>query len=275
MDGRPTFTVSGSSRPASFCFFPALQGSACAPLPCGNGYAALPIGRRLHCFTRNTDIKNSKFMAGFISITCLIFAMLLMLVFISCSDSNPSIAKVEHSLVFDYKDESSPPQVRLSVFVQPNSSVLRAKEISAVHEESGMEWLCQSPVVFHGGDGKDYAGCTSFVPPYNSELPQGIYYVFYRDKAGRECEAEFSVNFTADFALKNYDQLPNYVSIPNNERIALYNSEGILIYCGKRREEWKDNAAILADYGTAEKMRVCYESGTLFFMLPFEPLQKQ
>ena len=203
--------------------------------------------------------------------------MLLLAAFLllsSCSDSEPSIVNVEHNVVFDYKDETSAPQVRFSVFVQPSSSVLRAGEIRTIHQESGLEWHCQSPLVFHGGGGKDYAGCSSFFPPYNSELPQGIYYVYYKDLSDRECEAEFSLNFTPDFGLKPYSELPYYVANPNNERIALYNPEGILIYCGKRREEWKDNASILADYGTADRMRVCYASGTLFFMLPFEPLQK-
>jgi len=266
LDGRPTFTVSGSSRPASFCFFPALQGSACAPLPCGNGYAALPIGRRLFRHSSNP-----------LKLFSLASALLLLAAFLllsSCSDSEPSIVNVEHNVVFDYKDETSAPQVRFSVFVQPSSSVLRAGEIRTIHQESGLEWHCQSPLVFHGGGGKDYAGCSSFFPPYNSELPQGIYYVYYKDLSDRECEAEFSLNFTPDFGLKPYSELPYYVANPNNERIALYNPEGILIYCGKRREDWKDNAAILADYGTADRMRVCYASGTLFFMLPFEPLQK-
>jgi len=202
---------------------------------------------------------------------CSVFA-LLTLVF-SCSDSNPSIVNVEHNVVFDYKDSSSTPQVRLSVFVEPQTSVLRAEEIRAIHLESGMKWTCSSPMTFHSENGKDYAGYSTFVPPYNSDLPQGIYYVYYKDKAARECEAEFSLNFTVDFAKRPYSELPSYIINHNNERIALYNADGILIYCDKRKDDWKDNAAILAEYGNAEKMRVCYVSGALFFMLPFEPLK--
>ncbi len=44
----PIFTVSGTPCPAKEGVYPAFQGSAIAPLPDGNGYAALPIGARLY-----------------------------------------------------------------------------------------------------------------------------------------------------------------------------------------------------------------------------------
>ena len=268
----PSLAVSGSSRPASSWFCPAFRGSGSrlhcsleATLRVRNGYAAPTIGRRLNVKTR----------PRFRIFTFFTLAIFFLLTCASCSDSEPSIAKVEHNVIFDYQDDSSAPYVRFSVFVQPRSSALRAGEIRTVHAETGMEWYCPSPLVFHGGDGKDYVGCTSFVPAYKSAIPQGIYYVYYKDLSDRECEGEFSLNFNPDFETKAYVDLPYYIANPNNERIALYNTDGILIYCNKRRDEWKDNAAILAEYGTADRMRVCYESGTLFFMLPFESLQKQ
>ena len=202
-------------------------------------------------------------------------AILFAIIFSACSDSAPQVTSVTPVIVFEFKDDSSAPKMRLSVFAE-TTDVQRVKELRAVHEESGIQWTIASPRKIGGKDAKTWAGYTNLVPASGSVIPLGKYTITYEDASERECDASFFITYPSTFVESKASDFPNLFMNNFSENIALYAIDGTLLYYGKRKSGWGSNEAIVRDYMIADNMRICYTSlsGNVVCMMPVVSLNK-
>lgn len=198
-----------------------------------------------------------------------VFFIFLMAMLSSCSDTAPQISSVNAVVIFDYEDETNVPKSRISVFAE-TSEVQRVKELRAVHEASGLEWTVTSPRKIGGKDARSWAGYTNLVAASGSTIPTGKYNLYYEDAAERECESSFMVGYPSTLTKSKASDIPGIFTNGYTENIALYGSDGTLLYYGKRKVEWSSKNAIRGEFQLAEKMRICYSisNGTVVCMLP-------
>ena len=192
---------------------------------------------------------------------------------ISCSDSESRISGLVTAMVLDYSDWDSSPKPRLSVFAETTLDERAVHQIRAVHNQSGLEWQCNNPRIISNNKNSTWAGYSNFVPASGSTIPQGSYTLYYEDMAGDECQSTFSVSYPVELLETSATDFRN-MSIDREENIALYDADGLLLYYGERKESWISNYDIKADYGVAEKLRICYRlySGHTVCMMPVESL---
>ncbi len=200
------------------------------------------------------------------------FVVLALFSCISCADSTPELILATGAAVFDYSDENSLPQLRLAVFVQMDSEVQRADSLEMESRESGYNWRVSSPRLFKNGE-KKWACYTNLQPPVNEPLPAGIYDFRYNDAAGEVASSSFIVAYPKALLTAKAGDVPNLVT-GATEDIALYDKNNVLIFLGKKRSNWTNNAAILRDFNGAVTKRICLsaDSNRLVCLMPEELL---
>ncbi|MBR1721953.1 MAG: hypothetical protein IJ727_05660 [Treponema sp.] len=202
------------------------------------------------------------------------FAFFAAFSFFSCSDSEADVVSVSSTLVLDFNDNDSNPQVRLAVFFQLANEAQRSEHFVVTHEESGYSWTVSNPGIFSGLN-KNYAYSTNLSVPEGEDFPTGAYSVIYYDAAGNEDEARFSVNYDKEILKSTVDTFRDFLS-NSNQNVAVYDEDGELLFMGKAKSSWKTNAAILKDYRLAEIKRVCYVTpgNAIVCMMPSENLRE-
>lgn len=208
-----------------------------------------------------------------LKILCL-FAFFSAFSFFSCSDSEADVVSVSSTLVLDFNDNDSNPQVRLAVFFQLANEAQRSEHFVVTHEESGYSWTVSNPGIFSGLN-KSYAYSANLSVSEGEDFPSGSYSVVYYDAAGNEDEAKFSVNYDKRILKSKVDTFSEFLS-NSNQNIAVYDEDDELLFMGKAKSAWKSNAAILKDYKLAEIKRICYVTpgNTIVCMMPAEKLKE-
>lgn len=177
--------------------------------------------------------------------------------------------------VFDFKDNENPPSVRLAVFFQLANEAQRTESFTVSNDETCYIWHVSKPGIFTGLN-KNYAYSVNLNAPEGEALPSGAYKVIYHDAAGNEDEARFSVAYNKELLSSNTESFRQYLT-NSNENIALYDDSGELLYMGKAKSSWKNNAAILKDYKLCDVKRVCYVTpgNSIVCMLPAEKMKEK
>lgn len=208
------------------------------------------------------DIRSKRYIStktfGFFSrVLVVFFVSLTFSLFFSCSNVGLDIEDIHHNIVFEFADDTNPPTMRLSVFVETSGDERRVESLKIVHESSGLEWLCKNPRKISGNGNSVWAGYTNFVPPSDDVFPQGRYTFYYTDMAGEICESSFMLSYPNTLVQTTANQLESsYSGI--EKCVALYDERGDLLYFGPRLEGWGSDSDIKQSYGLATKIRVCY-----------------
>ena len=195
--------------------------------------------------------------------------LLILFSLFSCSDSEPKVIASTAYVVIDYPDQESLPSQRLCVFVETSSDVHRAQSLEIKNRETNFQWKCDKPVIF-SNDRRQWAGCTEFVGPYNTEIPSGFYDIKYVDAQERSYDSSISISYSKDFLSVTAPDVISTVKGRYKEQIAVYTNENTLCYFGDIKEAWKDEKKIFTVNNQAEYFRKCITlSGTsLICMLP-------
>ena len=84
----------------------------------------------------------------------------------------------------------------------------------------------------------------------------------------------FELAYQTELASCTSEQFPAIIKGTYVEKLAVYNADDILIYYDIRKEDWTSDQSIKGEYGTAQKMRVCYEigGGSVVCMMPCRDL---
>jgi hypothetical protein len=202
-------------------------------------------------------------------ISIIFFLFLSTVYFNSCSDSEPIITSVSDTVIFEFNNETSAPQMRLSLFTSVDQ-IQRVRELRAVNETTGLTWTIDSMRLIAGKNNKYWAGYTNLVAASGSTLPTGKYTITYEDAAERECETAFSISYPKEFADKKAADFPAAIKTAYVENVAIYAADGTLLYFGKKRENWSSDKMIKMDYALADNKRVCYSiyNNTVVCMMP-------
>jgi hypothetical protein len=188
---------------------------------------------------------------------------------ISCANSVPEILSSTATVVFDYQNEESAPQMRLSVFTETGSDARRAARIRIASKSDDYEWTTDEPQLIGSGN-RQWAGYTNFVVSDADKIRQGQYDLFYTDAEGRTVQNGFSVLYPEKLIDSKASAVQSVLGQTAKEKIAAYMVDGTLVYYDVRKPEWKNDAALWNAFKTASSMRVCWTSadGTVVCLLP-------
>lgn len=174
-------------------------------------------------------------------------------------------------MVYDFKDEDSFPESRLSVFLQVEGNVRHGESILLASDESSLEWRCSGKdLVKIERGGNCWAGSCNFYPVKGECFPEGKYTVIYEDKAERESEMEFSLSYPEKISACKVADIPDAIEIPYKKKIAVYSNKDELLFLGDKPLHWEDNEDVLMDYNNAWFTRVCYtfSKNTVYCLMP-------
>lgn len=205
-----------------------------------------------------------------------VFALSANFVFSSCEETDASIKSVSSSCVFSYQDEQSMPKMWLSVYVQTEDDVRRLENIIVTNRNSGYKWMIKNPVFIANGNRK-WAGFSKILPAQGDSLSIGLYDIKITDATGEEDSGSFMISYSADLLTSPSSEIKKIVKGNISENLVLYDSNGTIIYYGKRKNLWKTDENILKDYAKTETKRLCLSSagGNLLFLLPAEKLEAE
>mgnify|MGYP003521312056 FL=1 len=201
-----------------------------------------------------------------------LFLFIFSVLFFSCSQDSAQIASAESSLIFDYSE--NPPDMRLAVFVNSESDVRLASKIKIVNKDSGLEWNCGELVKFEDKNKNSWTGCANIVAAFGMKIPAGEYVLTYFDMAGDEDEISFYVDYPENILNLKSEDFPDGLDY-SEKKSAVYTKDGVLLYYGKEKKEWKNRNAILADYKNAGFIRTCYtlKNDSVICLMPPENLE--
>jgi hypothetical protein len=188
-----------------------------------------------------------------------ILSALCCVLYISCANTTPELLSSNGTVVFDYRDDTSVPEIRLSVFAEAGSDVRRAARIRVVSRADEYEWTTDDLKLI-GSDNRQWAGYTNFAVPESKKIPQGQYDLYYTDAEEHTVQAVFSVTYPEKLVESKSADVKNILGASAKEMVAVYMSDGTLIYYNVRKPEWTDDNAVWNDMKLASKMRICWTS---------------
>lgn len=211
-----------------------------------------------------------RFLKGFPAV------FLLILFFSSCSTEMPSADYVKATVIVEYNDDNSLPSGRFSVFAGVSSDIRYGRSVSVIHEESGLEWNCTEPFVFTSNDSRKWIGSSRFLMPEGFSVPDGKYIMIYEDKGENEVKLSFDLSASDEFMNYKTAQYPGVLK-NYKKRIILYSNTGDLIFYGEKKNSWKKNQDIFAEYSNACSSRDCYlvDGGSVLILLPSVNLENK
>ncbi len=198
----------------------------------------------------------------------------LLVFFMSCSQNTPEIYSTEYSVIFDYNDDTTPPDARLSVFSSSGSDVRRYKRITITSLENGYSWDTDNIAKLEA-DNLQWAGCTNIAAPIGEQLPVGKYEVTYYNADEKEYMVKLDVKYDVGFYEVLLPALSDFMTEKHGiEKIAVYDKEHILIYFGDRTQEFMTTRDIWNRYREAETYQVIWytRDGKVICVTPEKPV---
>jgi hypothetical protein len=209
-------------------------------------------------------------------IVCIFLCLIQVILYFSCTDSTPEIARVYYSLIYDFTDESLPPQVRMSVFIEALSDSRRIKDISLYLKDADYLWTIQNPLVIKDTD-KQYFGHHDIVFPPNTEILEGRYEARFNDLAMREASAFFRIEKIPSLKELKTSSLnvsgfrsKKFAAECSVEQITVYDILANVLYTGKRTIEIDTDEKLLGMFPSAVSYRLFYKNqdNTTVIILP-------
>lgn len=192
----------------------------------------------------------------------------LLLVFLSsCAMSVPEIVSVDAKVVFDYEDNESLPEQRLSVFTDMKSNVLRTASISVKEENSGYVWNLVYPTTISSSD-KQWAGYTNLAPVPNTNIKAGMYSVTYTNALGDEVKSDFAIMYPEELNNSKALDVPRILGNIQKENVAVFSKDSVLLFYGQRKRVWETDERIFKEIDKSEYLRTCYSLGNVMCFMP-------
>lgn len=201
-----------------------------------------------------------------IRLSFLIFSLLL--IFTGCSSHGIEITFYEVNVVFDYQDESSFPTESLAVFLGFSSDVRRIEGMTVRCNENRELWTVGDPVIFGEGSSQ-WMGYSGLKAPDGEVIHNGSYTVKVTDSEGHQKEGAFMLDADERFRKLYSVQVKETFNENVRERIAVYSSDGELLFFDRPKEEWKnDDDLFWRTFKDAHHVRTVYSSGNTVCLMP-------
>ena len=219
----------------------------------------------------NCFIKKIKFFihaSFFLPVSLLIIQFFLL----SCSNVAPELEQSDYSVIFDYKNENIPPDVRLAIFMESKSDVRRFSRIKIKSLETGFIWDFDNiEMVLESDGGSQWAGNANLKAPENEVIPNGKYEVTYYNADEKYVSSSIEVEYDTSF----YDIKATEIEKIMKEnggilKIAIYNKEKLMIYFGEKTEEFQTDNSIKNAYVDADYYKDVWNSknSNVIFIMP-------
>lgn len=204
-----------------------------------------------------------------ISKLIIIICSIFVLFFAGCSDSQTELVSAKGYVVFDYKDDSSLPSVKLAAFTEVSSDVRRVDSVRIKNRSTQIEWNCAEPLIFSDSK-RQWAGYTECVSPENFKIPSGIYDFSYIDAQGNENSVPFTVSYNEKLLSSNSSSAKEKLSENVKEKIAVYSATGSLIYYGEKKDSWNEEKNIFSSNSGSGYYRTVYAElvDSVLLMMP-------
>ena len=141
---------------------------------------------------------------AFFSLIVLISACFML----SCTQNLPEIRYSNLTVIFDYKDNDSLPDSRLSIFVESLSDVRRYESMNVVNNENGFTWDV-SPLIRIRSAEKMYAGNTNLKVPSGEMIPTGEYKIVYSNADLEHIESKVKLEYDPVFYETKASDIPD------------------------------------------------------------------
>ena len=180
--------------------------------------------------------------------------------FISCSQNTPELTTTDYSVIFDYENDETPPEARLSVFASSASDVRRYEKIRIKSLDTGLYWEADNIACLES-ESIQWAGCSNLRAPENEQFPTGRYEITYINADEKECSVKLEIKYDAGLYEVLLSGLADYMKEKRGiEKIAIFDKEHIMIYFGDRTENFKTTRDIWNYYRQAYTYQVIWYS---------------
>ncbi len=193
-------------------------------------------------------------------------------IFISCSQNSPSISITSFSIVYDYVNEQSYPDARMSVFIETAYDIRKAKSFSVKAVSNNYIWTAENPVIFEN-ENTNFLGYSNFLLPVNEQFPNGEYEIKFTTKDENFVSTTLNINYYNDFYNITADKVEQRMkNLSYDKRLCIYDEVNTLIYFGDRTEEVSSKELMLHTYPNAKYYREAYVTRNTICMLPIQKL---
>lgn len=170
------------------------------------------------------------------------------LFFVSCSQNINEILNSNHTIIYDYSDETTKPSQRLSVFVQSDGDVRRYQKMKLYSDEKQYEWTTDNLVLFTSKNAS-YAGYPNFIVPKGEYIPEGFYELTMINADEDENIASFTITYDKELNNKSLGELKESLKTLDTENhLCIYDENDKVIFYGPRPEELQTEADIWIKY---------------------------
>lgn len=199
----------------------------------------------------------------------------LSVIFTSCDSEDSEIVSTTASAVFDFKNEKDAPSAHLSFFVQINNELQRSEFMEIKKNDSSYVWRIVKPQLI-SNDNKKWAGSSNIVYPDGQNIENGTFTIMYQDAAGNEVFKDAKIEFDKKLLKCTAKDCKKLINSGVVENYALYDDAKNLIFFGRKKSAWNENADILKEYGSCKELRVCYSTvnNSIICLMPAEKVEK-
>ena len=195
----------------------------------------------------------------------IIFSLVLVVLCgFSCSSTQPKIASVHYSYVYEFTAEKSACNEYMSVFVKLSSDENRVSALQVYNEELNYEWDFSDIEKVKSGK-NCYVGYSNLVMDGGKSFPDGEYLVTYTDLAQRQDEISFTLKKLDSMKTKD----DNFVTARDVrrgkagkectlKRMAFFDADGNELFCGNYNEKMEDKAEIAELFPSAKYSQIFY-----------------
>ena len=180
-----------------------------------------------------------------------LFLLIAACFFLSCTQNLPEIRYSNMTVIFDYLDNDSLPDSRLSVFVESISDVRRYENINVVNNQNGFTWDVSQLVRVRSAE-KMYAGNTNLKVPSGEKIPDGEYRIVYSNADLEQIASKFKLEYDSVFYETKASDIPDLMLQKKGIKyISIYDKSDKMIYYGERNSQLSDNRKIWNRYSNA------------------------
>ena len=185
----------------------------------------------------------------FISLSVLFLLQIFMAV--GCSQVTPELSEANYSIVFEYADEETFPDSRLSLFMESNTDISRYDRIKIKALENNYIWDFKDFSKIEYSDHK-WAGATNLVVPENEMIPSGVYEVTYFNADEKETTVFVTIAYdNSIYDLTAEELVEKMQQNGASKKIAIYDDKDVLIYYGDKYNEYETARGIWNNYRQA------------------------
>ena len=183
-----------------------------------------------------------------------LFSLILLisaLFMLSCTQNLPEIRYSNMTVIFDYKDNDSLPDSRLSIFVESISDVRRYETMNVVNNQNGFSWDVSQLIRIRSAE-KMYAGNTNLKVPSGEMIPTGEYKIVYSNADLEQVESKVNLEYDSVFYETKAADIPDLMLQKKGiKNISIYDKSDKMIYYGERNSQLSDNRKIWNKYSNA------------------------